>query len=80
MLAPEMQQMMDRLVKIEKLADELENLRVQNLQYNEKKEKNRECLGAFRRSEIPLDASKFWYTIDGSNASLMLKLPRKSVV
>ena len=54
-------------------------MRVQNLTYNERKEKNRECLGAFRRAEIPLDTNKMWYTI-GGNASLMIKLPRKNAV
>ena len=70
---------MARLIKIEKLAQEMEDLRVQNLQYNERKEKNRECLGAFRRAEISTDASSMWYTM-GSNASLMIKLPRKNAV
>ena len=78
MLAPEMQETMVRLIKVEKLAEELENLRVQNLQYNEKKEKNRECLGAFRRQEMSIDASKFWYTLGQGN--LMVKLPRKNAV
>lgn len=50
-----------------------------NLQYNERKEKNRECLGAFRRTEIPADASKLWFAM-GANASLMIKLPRKNAV
>ena len=49
MLAPEMQETMARLVETEKMVDELEQLRVQNLQLNERKEKNRECLGALRR-------------------------------
>ena len=78
MLAPEMQETMQRLIKIEKLAEELEHLRVQNLQYNERKEKNRECLGAFRRQEMPIDASKFWYTL--GDANLLLKLPRKNLI
>ena len=47
--------------------------------YNERKEKNRECLGAFRRAEISPAANSMWYTI-GGNASLMLKLPRKNAV
>ena len=63
MLAPHMQDAMSRLVQIEKMADELEQYRVQNLQLNERKEKNRECLGAFRRQEIPADATKMWYTL-----------------
>ena len=54
---------MARLVQIERLADELESLRVENLQFNERKEKNRECLGAFRRQEIPADKAKLWYTM-----------------
>lgn len=79
MLAPEMQEQMYRLIQIEKLADELESLGVENLQFNERKEKNRECLGAFRRAEIQTDTSKLWYAM-GGNASLMLKLPRKNAV
>ena len=51
-IAPEMQETMQRLIKIERIAEEIESLRVQNLTFNEKKEKSRECLGAFRRFEI----------------------------
>ena len=37
-------------------------------------------MGAFRRQEIPTDASKLWFTIGGGNSSLMIKLPRKNAV
>ena len=40
---PAMRETMERLVRIEQLADELEQLRVQNLQFNEKKTKIEEC-------------------------------------
>ena len=71
-----MQETMQRLIKIELLAEDIESLRVQNLQFNEKKEKNRECLGAFRRGEIQTD-SKLWYALDGN---MLTKLPRKNAV
>ena len=77
-IAPEMQETMQRLIKIEMLAEELESLRVENLQFNEKKEKNRECLGAFRRGEIQSD-SKLWYAM-GGNGNMLVKLPRKNAV
>ena len=77
-IAPEMQETMQRLIKIERIAEEIESLRVQNLTFNEKKEKNRECLGAFRRSEIQSDA-KLWYAM-GGDGNMMVKLPRKNAV
>ena len=77
-IAPEMQETMQRLIKIEMLAEELESLRVENLQFNEKKEKNRECLGAFRRGEIQSD-SKLWYAM-GGNGNMLVKMPRKNAV
>ena len=77
-IAPEMQETMQRLIKIEILAEELESLRVENLQFNEKKEKNRECLGAFRRGEIQSN-SKLWYAM-GGDGNMLVKLPRKNAV
>ena len=77
-IAPEMQETMQRLIKIERIAEEIESLRVQNLTFNEKKEKNRECLGAFRRFEIQSDA-KLWYAM-GGDGNMMVKLPRKNAV
>ena len=77
-IAPEMQETMARLIKIEVLAEELESLRVENLQFNEKKEKNRECLGAFRRGEIQ-NNSKLWYAF-GGDGNMLVKLPRKNAV
>ncbi len=77
-IAPEMQETMQRLIQIELLAEELESLRVENLQFNEKKEKNRECMGAFRRAEIQTDA-KLWYTM-GGDGNMMVKLTRKNAV
>ena len=49
---PEMQVTLDRLIKIEMLAEEILTLKEQNLEYNRKKEHNREAMGAFRRGEI----------------------------
>ena len=77
-IAPEMQETMQRLIKIEILAEELESLRVENLQFNEKKEKNRECLGAFRRGEIQSN-SKLWYAM-GGDGNMLVKLPLKNAV
>ena len=77
-IAPEMQETMQRLIKIERIAEEIESLRVQNLTFNEKKEKNRECLGAFRRFEIQSDA-KLWYAM-GGDGNMLVKLPRKNAV
>ena len=77
-IAPEMQETMKRLIQIETKSEEIEALRVQNLTYNEKKENNRECLGAFRRFEIQSDA-KLWYAM-GGDGNMMVKLPRKNAV
>ena len=74
-MAPEMEETMDRLIKIEKLAEQLSVLQAQNLELNEKKEANRECLGAFRRGEIQTN-NKLWVTI----GTLQVKLPRKNAV
>ncbi len=61
MLPDDMKDTMERLIEIERLADKLSSLRTQNLQFNEKKEANRECLGAFRRGEIQSNP-KLWLT------------------
>ena len=74
---PEMQETMERLVKIEVLAEELHSLRAQSLQLNEKKETNRECLGAFRRGEIQSN-NKLWFCLGGGQ--LLTKVPRKNAV
>jgi hypothetical protein len=74
-LEPEMEVTMARLIKIEKLAEQLTVLQAQNLSLNEKKEANRECLGAFRRGEIQ-SSNKLWVQCD----QLSVKLPRKNAV
>lgn len=45
------------------------------MQLNEKKEANRECLGAFRRGEIQSN-NKLWVQVN----ELSIKLPRKNAV
>lgn len=70
-----MQATMARLIKIEKLAEQLAVLQAQNISLNERKEANRECLGAFRRSEIQSN-NKLWLQVN----ELSVKLPRKSAV
>ena len=74
-LEPEMEATMKRLIKIEKLAEQLQVLQAQNLSLNEKKEANRECLGAFRRGEIQTN-NKLWVTIN----DLQVKMSRKNAV
>ena len=75
---PGMKETMERLVKIEKLAEEVNTLRAQSLQLNIKKESNRECFGAFRRQEIQPN-NKLWFCVGGSG-QLMIKVPRKNAV
>jgi len=47
-----MQSTLDRLIQVETLAEEILVLRQQNIEYNRKKEHNREAMGAFRRGEV----------------------------
>ncbi len=72
---PEMQVTLDRLIKIEMLAEEILTLKEQNLEYNRKKEHNREAMGAFRRGEIQSN-NKLWMTY----GDLIIKMPRKNLV
>ena len=51
-ISSDMQETMKRLVKIEKLAEEILNLKQEMVEYDRKRNHNRECLGAFRRGEI----------------------------
>lgn len=51
-------------------------LRHQLVEYDRKRNHNRECLGAFRRGEIKQQSSKLWI----SYGEQMLKLPRKSIL
>ena len=72
---PEMQNVLDKLIKIETLAEEILLMRQQNLEYNRKKEHNREAMGALRRGEIQTN-NKLWMTY----GDLFVKLPRKNLV
>ena len=72
---PDMQTTLDRLISIETLAEEILVLRAQNLEYNRKKEHNREAMGAFRRGEVQSN-NKLWMTY----GDLFVKLPRKNLV
>ena len=72
---PEMQLTLERLIKIETLAEEILVLRQQNIEYNRKKEHNREAVGAMRRGEVQSN-NKLWMAY----GDLMLKLPRKTLV
>ena len=72
---PDMQTTLDRLISIETLSEEILVLRAQNLEYNRKKEHNREAMGAFRRGEVQSN-NKLWMTY----GDLFVKLPRKNLV
>ena len=72
---PEMQSVLDKLIKIETLAEEILLLRQQNIEYNRKKEHNREAMGALRRGEVQTN-NKLWM----SYGDLFVKLPRKNLV
>ena len=72
---PEMQNVLDKLIKIETLAEEILLMRQQNLEYNRKKEHNREAMGALRRGEVQTN-NKLWMTY----GDLFVKLPRKNLV
>ena len=63
------------MILIETMAEEILTLREQNIEYNRKKEHNREALGAFRRGEIQSN-NKLWMTW----GDLFLKIPRKNLV
>ncbi|CDW81721.1 UNKNOWN [Stylonychia lemnae] len=75
-ISADMQETMKRLVKIEKLAEEIMNLKQEMIEYDRKRNHNRECLGAFRRGEIKQQSSKLWISY-GDN---MIRLPRKNLL
>lgn len=52
MMSGDMQETMKRLICIEKLVEEILTLRQQMVEFDRKRNHNRECLGAFRRGEI----------------------------
>ena len=74
-LAPEMQETMNRLIKIEQLAEEILTIKAQMVEYDKKRNYNRESLGALRRGEIQSN-NKLWLSFGES----MVKLPRKNLV
>ena len=77
LISRDMQDTMQKYVKVEVLAEEILFKRQAMIEYDRKRNYNRECLGAFRREEVQSN-NKLWMTM-GSD-SLMVKLPRKSVV
>jgi hypothetical protein len=52
MISGDMAETMKRLTKIERLVEELLTLRQEMVEFDRKRNYNRECLGAFRRGEI----------------------------
>ena len=70
-----MQSTLERLIKIETIAEEILVLKQQNIEFNRKKEFNREAIGAMRRGEVQ-STNKLCM----SYGDLIIKLPRKNVV
>ena len=73
---------MKRYVKIEKLVEEILALRQEMIEFDRKRNYNREALGALRRGEVQSN-SKLWMTFaTGSQPgeSIMVKMPRKNLV
>jgi hypothetical protein len=52
LISRDMDDTMKRLVKIERLIEEILTLRQEMVEFDRKRNYNRECLGAFRRGEI----------------------------
>jgi len=76
LISGDMQETMKRLVRIEKLVEEILTIRAQMVEYDRKRNHNRECLGAFRRGEVKQQSSKLWL----SYADQMIKMPRKNIM
>ena len=72
---PMMQEALDRLIKIEGLAEEILFTREQHMEYHRKREHNREGLGALRRGEVQT-SNKLWMIYGDT----FLKLPRKTLL
>jgi len=50
------------------------------VEFDRKRNYNRECLGAFRRGEVQTN-NKLWMTIgSGGDQQMFVKLPRKNLV
>ena len=80
LISRDMNDTMKRLVKIELLVEDILTLRQEMVEFDRKRNYNRECLGAFRRGEVQTN-SKLWMTIGSGNESQMfVKLPRKNLV
>ena len=75
-MSGDMQETMKRLTRIEKLVEEILTLRAQMVEFDRKRNHNRECLGAFRRGEVKQQSSKLWL----SYGDQILKLPRKNIM
>jgi len=74
-LDPEMKATLKREAKIERLAEEILTLREQMVEYDRKRNYNREALGAFRRGEVQSN-NKLWMSFGDS----FIRLPRKNLV
>ena len=80
LISRDMNDTMKRLVKIELLVEDILTLRQEMVEFDRKRNYNRECLGAFRRGEVQTN-SKLWMTIgSGNDSQMFVKLPRKNLV
>ncbi len=80
-ISGDMSETMKRLTKVERLVEELLCHRQEMVEFDRKRNYNRECLGAFRRGEIQAN-NKLWMQFSTSTAggNLFVKLPRKNLV
>ncbi|TNV75213.1 hypothetical protein FGO68_gene7849 [Halteria grandinella] len=78
MISRDMQETMSRFAKIERLTEEILTLRQEMVEFDRKRNYNRECLGAFRRGEIQPN-NKLWMSFGGMQG-IMVKMPRKNLV
>ena len=80
LISRDMNDTMKRLVKIERMVEDILTLRQEMVEFDRKRNYNRECLGAFRRGEVQTN-SKLWMTIgSGNDSQMFVKLPRKNLV
>lgn len=80
LISRDMDDTMKRLVKIERLIEDVLTLRQEMVEFDRKRNYNRECLGAFRRGEVQTN-NKLWMTIgSGADSQMFVKLPRKNLV
>ena len=64
-ISRDMQDTMTRFAKVERLTEEILILRQEMVEFDRKRNYNRECLGAFRRGEIQAN-NKLWMSFGGS--------------